>query len=78
LTIFFAKFFIGKNRKKIAKPGRLGLDCTFLNRELFCAAHLITCSGVNILTDVDLKQGTCRLLRLFKINFYYGGTEFKK
>jgi hypothetical protein len=44
-----------EKRKKITKPGGLGLDCTFLNRELFCAARLITCSVVNILTDVDIK-----------------------
>jgi hypothetical protein len=34
------KLFIGKKEKKIAKPGGLGLDGTFLNRGLFCAAHL--------------------------------------
>jgi hypothetical protein len=49
LSIFFiAKILYWKKLKKIAKPGGLGLDGTFLNRELFCAAHLITCVTVGL------------------------------
>jgi hypothetical protein len=61
----FVYFFLAKTlyrRKKIAKPAGLGLDGTFLNRELFCVAHRFSCVSGNCMggcTDVRLKLCRC-------------------